>query len=62
LHAEWISLSPFGHQPRAADTHLFFGGDPTDRHLTHAIQEAHEVGLKVMLKPHILLGQPGPDE
>ena len=62
LHADWIALNPFGHQSGASDPHVYFGDDPPDAHITHAIREARELGLKVLLKPHILLRRPGAHE
>ncbi len=53
--AEWIALNPFGYQRDVDDPNVLFGGDPPDAHLRHAIAGAHELGLKVMLKPHIWL-------
>lgn len=62
LHAEWIALTPFGYQSGVSDPHVYYGDDPPDPHLLHAIREAHQLGLKVMLKPHIRLRRAGPDD
>ena len=61
VHVEWIALNPFSYQRTVTDPGLYFGGDPADAHLVHAIQQAHELGLKVMLKPHIWLRQKDDD-
>ena len=53
--AEWIALNPFGYQRDIDDPNVLFGGDPPDAHLRHAIASARELGLKVMLKPHVWL-------
>ena len=53
--AEWIALNPFAYQHTYDDPHIYLEADPPDAHLRHAIQEAHRLGLKVMLKPHIWL-------
>jgi hypothetical protein len=55
VHVEWIALTPFAYQRRADDVALHFGDDPPDDHLVHAIDRAHALGLRVLLKPHIWL-------
>ncbi len=62
LHAEWIALNPFGYQSGISDPHVYHGDDPPDPHLLHAIREAHQLGLKVMLKPHIWLRRASSDD
>ncbi len=57
VHAEWIAINPFSYQRTIGDPSLYFGDDPPDSHLIHAIHQAHELGLGVMLKPHIWLRQ-----
>ena len=52
---ERIALNPFAYQHTFDDPHIYLEGDPPDDHLRHAIQEAHRLELKVMLKPHIWL-------
>ncbi|MDA0337583.1 MAG: hypothetical protein O2782_20655 [bacterium] len=61
VHVEWIALNPFSYQRTASDPSLYFGGDPPDAHLVHAIEQAHALGLQVMLKPHIWLQQKDDD-
>ena len=53
--ADWIALNPFGYQRDVDDPNVLFGGDPPDPHLRHVIAGARELGLKVMLKPHVWL-------
>jgi hypothetical protein len=55
VHTEWIALNPFAYQRATEEPVLHFGGDPPDEHLRHAIREAHQLGLQVMVKPHIWL-------
>ena len=55
LNAEWIALNPFGYQHRFNSPNIYLEADPPDQHLIHAIRDAHQLGLKVMLKPHIWL-------
>ena len=61
VHVEWIALNPFAYQRQVDSPWLQFGGDPPDEHLRHAIRQAHELGLKVMLKPHIWLSAQSAD-
>lgn len=44
-----------GYQYTYDSPNIFLNQDPPDEHLRHAIRQAHQVGLKVMLKPHIWL-------
>ena len=60
--AEWIALNPFGYQRVVDEPDIRFGGDPPDEHLRHAVSQAHQLGLKVMLKPHIWLRAPSADQ
>jgi hypothetical protein len=55
LNAEWIALNPFGYQHAFDDPNVYMEADPPDDHLIQAIRDAHQLGLKVMLKPHIWL-------
>ena len=48
-------MNPFTYQPGISDPSVFYGDDPHDAHVVHAIGEAHRLGLKVMLKPHVWL-------
>ncbi len=54
LGVDWISLMPFGFHRGEPD--LSFGGETvweTDASLRAATLQAHALGIKVMLKPHI---------
>jgi hypothetical protein len=54
--ANWISLIVTGYQETFTSTTIFTTtATPTDADLIHAITQAHNLELKVMLKPHILL-------
>ncbi len=53
VNAEWIALNPFAYQKTVEDPLLLFGRDPPDDHLRHGIREAHRLGFKVMVKPHV---------
>ena len=56
VHAGWIALSPTAYQQRHDDPNVYTAkDDPPDRDLRHAIRQAHDLGLKVMVKPHIWL-------
>ncbi len=59
--AEWISLLATWYQDTVTSTTIAPHPDktPTDADVIHAIQTAHNLGLKVMLKPHLdLLNDP----
>mgnify|MGYP006410160903 FL=1 len=62
LGVEWIALNPFGYQHSVTSTDISFRSDPPDEHLADGISQAHDLGLKVMLKPHIWLRQQGNDD
>lgn len=55
VNAEWISLLITAYQDTVASTEIdrFGEGTPTDASAADIIAYAHELGLKVMLKPHI---------
>jgi hypothetical protein len=56
--ANYISLVIPYHQKDKFSSEVFAGADtPSDQVLTEAIEYAHSIGLKVMLKPHL-----GPDD
>jgi hypothetical protein len=61
VHVEWIAINPFSYQRTVNDPSLYFGDDPPDAHLNLFIQRAHELGFRVMLKPHIWLRQKNDD-
>ncbi|HVR71168.1 MAG TPA: hypothetical protein VMT87_10025 [Vicinamibacteria bacterium] len=64
LGVEWISITPFGFQRDAAARSFRWlagesrGAGETDERLEAVTRQAHALGLKVMLKPHIWLRPP----
>jgi hypothetical protein len=56
--ADWISLIVTQYQPTIASTAIQpTSFTPSDASLTHAIQNAHALGLKVLFKPHVDLSE-----
>ena len=56
MGVNWVALIVTCYQERTTSTTVQCKTDtltPTDDDLTHAIQYAHSLGIKVMLKPHI---------
>lgn len=57
LGADWMSITPFGWQKTLQSTHV--GYDPNmaagenDKRLVREFQQARELGMKIMLKPHL---------
>ena len=51
LGVNWISIMPFGWQRREPEIRM--GGYEDDDSLRGATRQAHALGIKVMLKPHI---------
>jgi hypothetical protein len=52
--ANWISLIVTQYQDTLTSTIIYpTPGTPTDADLIHVITQAHSLGLKVMLKPHV---------
>ncbi len=53
--ADWIALIVTAHQdgPAATTINRLHDPTPTDADLIHVIQNAHNLGLRVMLKPHL---------
>ncbi len=52
--AGWISLLATGYQDTIDSTTIYTNSaTPTDAELVHVIQQAHDLGLQVMLKPHV---------
>jgi hypothetical protein len=52
--ADWIALVVTHYQDNISSTTIYTTtSTPTDADLTHAITQAHSLGLKVMLKPHV---------
>lgn len=50
----WISLIVTRYQDTIASTKIYAApGTPTDDDLVHAINQAHSLGINVMLKPHL---------
>ena len=60
-NACWISLLVTGYQDNIESTYIDYhsASTPSDDSLRHIISYAHQLGLKVMLKPHVdLLNDP----
>lgn len=54
LGANWVAIVPNWYQDTCATTDIFPNDKTaTDESVVHAIQTAHSLGLKVMLKPHL---------
>jgi len=57
LGVEWVALTPFGYQQRATDDRVTGykgrGRDLNTDALAAEVRQAHRLGLKVLLKPHI---------
>ena len=52
--ANWISLIVTRYQDTITSTTIYTTtGTPTDEDLVHAINQAHSLGMNVMLKPHL---------
>lgn len=53
LGCEWIALTFYTYQDHFYSTNIYFdyGYTVTDRDITHAVENAHKLGLKVCLKP-----------
>lgn len=52
--ANWVSIVVTQYQDNVNSTAIApTDGSPTDADVIHAIAEAHDLGLKVMLKPHV---------
>src|SRR5262249_34027245 len=62
LGADWISITPFGFQRSPQDATFRWGGGgrwgESDDRLREVTAQAHALGLKVMLKPHLWLRPP----
>jgi len=55
VNASWTSILVTGYQENINSTSIDFSGPgtPTDASVERLIRRAHEIGLKVMLKPHV---------
>lgn len=52
--AEWVAIVTTYYQDKFNSKEIFpMGKTPSDESLVHAIKQAHQLGLKVMLKPHL---------
>lgn len=51
LGADWIAIMPFGFQ--RSEPHVRLGGYETDDSLRGATEQAHALGMHVLLKPHV---------
>ncbi len=64
LHVDSVAVTPFGFQRRATDTNIVWVGDSgrwiseSNDSLRGVIAQAHQLGMKVMLKPHLWLRPP----
>ncbi|HWX25367.1 MAG TPA: hypothetical protein VN083_10010 [Vicinamibacteria bacterium] len=59
LGVKWISVTPFGFQREAnASTFRWGGTDETDARLRAVTAQAHALGMRVMMKPHLWLRPP----
>jgi len=61
LGVEWISITPFGFQSGPTGTSITWkrkGILETDESLKQAADDAHALGMRVMLKPHIWVASP----
>ncbi len=60
LGANAIALVPYGFSRGTNDPAIFYAGtDESDEQLSAGLYAAHHLGMKVMLKPHLWLGQIG---
>jgi hypothetical protein len=58
IGTDWVSIVTTWYQKNAQSTSISpTENTPTDESLVHAIQKAHGLGLKVMLKPHVDLAE-----
>ena len=55
IGVEWIALHPGGYQPTWNMPFVTKDDDPPDGQLRQAIRRARQLGLKVMVKPHVHL-------
>jgi len=54
LGTNWVSILTTWHQDKCYTTKLFPNAEtPSDASVIHAINTAHSLGMKVMLKPHL---------
>jgi len=61
MGVRWISITPFGFQSTNDTTEIRWGGQrvaESDERLRAVTAQAHALGLKVMMKPHIWLRPP----
>jgi len=54
----FVQLNTFSYMRNREDTRIYIGGDPSmaNLYLESEIRNLHEMGFKVMLKPHIWIG------
>ena len=54
IHVEWVAILATWYQDTCFATRIFPAEKtPTDASIRHAIEKAHALGLKVMVKPHL---------
>ncbi|MCA9667859.1 MAG: hypothetical protein KC503_19800 [Myxococcales bacterium] len=56
INANWIAVTPFSYQPRVDEPRIRFR-EGWSRGLDKDIRNAHRLGIKVLLKPHIWSNQ-----
>ncbi len=60
--ADSLALTPYLWQPAPDSTNVVRGGDTPDAALATAIRQARELGLKVLVKPHLWVNTARPGE
>ncbi len=58
LGVNWISITPFGFQRTPQDTAIGRFAAESDESMLAVTEQAHALGMKVMMKPHIWLRRP----
>ncbi len=55
IGANWVAINDFAYMPEVNKPAVRFGGDPTtkEQQLARCIDDAHALGLKVLVKPHV---------
>ncbi len=54
LNVEWVAILTTWYQDNCFSTEIFpTGTTPSDKSIKQAIEKAHSLGMKVMLKPHL---------
>jgi hypothetical protein len=53
LGANWVAISEFAYMPQVDQPSVQYRADRSMDHIARTIRDAHALGLKVMLKPHL---------